>query len=364
MNFEFYGMPSHEGLSHTHQLQIINVTTTLGQLVDAFPIHDADKEEHLLQRKLTSSRAKKIKEYLLTRNDAVFPQLAGFVTSHGAVEEVHGMFRKLSLPESAQRMLVDGQGRREGGMLAIKENPALRSMTVDIKLIVLRTDTLLASADIIRQVFSDYHKNVVKPNSSINLFFDSSKKSSAFYVSALDALEKRGSMFAKQVSRDGSTDRIYTLAQFKVFIEKLTGMTDKQMDDTFEDEDVRDMWIRIVDAYVNAIESKAFPDVYSHITNLQEMKDFKKNHLGCCAIGIEALGRLGNLIIDTALAQQSKPDFDQVSDLSTLDMSRDAANWQGSVMHEGKILKGSAKKLATKLALHLKIQMTEKFLEI
>ena len=360
----FFGMPTCEGLGLTHQIQIINVTMTLRELVDTFPIHAANDDSDQLQRKLTSSRAKKIKQYLLEREDAVFPQLAGFVTSHTLVEDVHSLFRQVIIPDIAERMLVDGQGRREGGMLAMEEKPELGDMTIDMKLMVLKTDTLLGSAHIIRQVFSDYHKNVVKPNSSINLFFDSSKKSSAFYVSALEKLEARDSLFAKQVSRDGSTNRLYTLAQFKVFLEKLTGMTDKQMEITFEDEAVRDMWLRIVDEYARQVETNAFPDVFNGISTTEDVKTFKKSHLACCAIGIEALGRVGNLIIDSAIAKQQKPDLSLISGLSDLDMDRNADIWQGKVMLDGRILKGSAKKLATKFAFHLELGLTEKFLEI
>lgn len=360
--FTFYGMPTTDGLATAHGLTIVNVTTTLGELIDAFPIHESERDEDLLQRKLTNNRSDNIKDYLLTRKDAVFPQLAGFVTSHALSEDVHGMFKKVVLPENAERMLVDGQGRRDGGRKAIEERPELAKMTVDVKLMVLNTDDLLSSAQIIRQVFSDYHKNVVKPNSSINLFFDSAKPSSAFFVRSLKYIEDADTLFAKQVSRDGATDRIYTLAQYKTFIEKLTGMTSKEMDKAMLDTQVLDMWLRVVASFISHLENEAFPQLFD--VQKSDVSVLKKTNLVCCAIGLEALGRLGNLIIDNALTAQEKPDFSVLEGLSTLSMLRDEKIWQGSVMLDGKILKGSAQKLSMKMAVHLKLQMSDKFLGI
>ncbi|HCV04085.1 MAG TPA: hypothetical protein DG048_15675 [Pseudoalteromonas sp.] len=362
-NFTFYGLPTNEGLASAHGLQVINVTTTLGELVDAFPIHESERDEELLQRKLTNSRSDNIKNYLLEREDAIFPQLAGFVSSQAISETVHGMFRKITLSADAQRMLVDGQGRREGGRKAMLECPELAEMTVDLKLIVLNTATLLESANIIRQVFSDYHKNVVKPNSSINLFFDSAKASSAFYVRSLKYLEDCDTAFAKQISRDGANDRFYTLAQYKTFVEKLTGMTSKEMDKTMLDESVSEMWLRVIASFVSHLENEAFEGLFEKSAKA-DVTAQKKSNLVCCAIGLEALGRVGNLIIDNALAEQVKPDFTILGGLSELNMDREAGIWQNSVILDGKILKGSAAKLSMKMAVHLRLQMSDKFLGI
>ena len=355
------GFAGNEGVGTT-----FNVTITFAQLISLFEVHQCESDDERLQRELTKSRHKNITDYLVNRDDTIFPQLTAFFTNQVKVKPVSitgAKLASLTLSSDAERMLVDGQGRLVGTDGALAARPELATRTVDIKIILANGPTLLEDASRIRQVFTDYHKNVVKTNSSINLFFDSSEMSSRFVVDALEALEKANCTLSQHVARDGRTTHIYTLAQFKTFLRVFMAKTDSQINAEFQDEQLRTMWLSLIVDFARQIESlfPVFSDASSgRITN----KEAKEDSILCCAIGLEALGRVGNLVIDNSIKSSVKPDFTILEPLVEMDMSRVAPHWQGKVMIDKKIIKGSARTLAMKLAVKAQLQMTEEFMGI
>lgn len=356
-NMKFLAFLGNEGIGQT-----LNITLTFGQFTELCTVVQYDDDEERLNRDLTKSRQSGVQDYLTGRDDTVLPQVC-LVCTHWDIKPIPGYVNlvEVTIPAGAERALVDGQARRIGveGSLSIK--PELANRTIDMKALCTHSDTLKEKAGFIRQVFSDYHKKVVKPNSSINLFFDSSEQSSTFVVDTLRCLEKEGNPLASQVSKDGQSKKIYTLAQFKSFIREFTGKSDREINEEFKEANVRELWMNMISSYLSVV-TQTF-NVFEQVESLSQVNEAKKENVLCTAIGIEALGRLGNLLIENAVRDNKRPEFLEVTKLSEIELGRDADTWVDSVVSkDGKMIKGSAREMAIKLALTAQIMPTQKFL--
>lgn len=346
----------------------LTATLTYEQFVEFFNIADISIDEHAkLQRDPTRSRVKNIREYLVERQNTYFPGINAVVTQveveYLDVISLNDVSRigVMTLKAGVERMLFDGQGRRLGIEEALALKGSLKGRTVTITFLETQTDTLEQGRDMIRQLFSDIHKSVVKPNSSINLFFDSSQRSSTFVMAAYEKLKAGTSGFHNYISLDGNQKRIWTLAQFKTFLRKFTGMTDNDMNNLLEDDELVTVWLKYIDVLCTQLSALA---VFSSLDDSQMMSDAKYDNLLCCAIGIEALGVVGRVIIDNAIRLSEKPDFASLSKLSTLDLSKENDAWVDQVISkERKMIKGSASKFAMHLASHCDIPLSTAFIQ-
>lgn len=141
--------------------QIFTTNLTYEQFIEYVDIADTSSLEiEKMQRDTTKSRVKGVTEYLTQRSDTVFPNVTCVATELSFeplnVESLNGISQlgTMTLPSSAQRMLVDGQGRRLGVPEALKIAEYLRHHTIDFKFIMTGTKTLLEAKSFIRQIFS------------------------------------------------------------------------------------------------------------------------------------------------------------------------------------------------------------------
>lgn len=347
--------------------QVFTANLTYEQFCTFFDVADTNiMEADKMQRDTAKSRVNGIAKYLTERQDTVFPAVTcvtnalDFKTLNIPVINGISEVGVLTLKSTSQRHLVDGQGRRLGVEAAIKLMSELQHRTIDIKFISTNSDSLEDSKMFVRQIFSDYHKKVTKPNSSINLFFDSSESSSTFSVSAFTNLCSQIDGFEHLVSVEGNTSKIWTLAQFKTFLRQFTGMSDKEMNECMSQPDIANVWLELLVGFWQSVSTL---DVFTDVAKGGCTKTAKATNLLCCAIGIESLGMLANQIISKAIKDQTAVNWNSINQLSEINFTRGHKQWLGCAFtEEGKIIKGSAKRIATSIACDLGITLSRDFM--
>ena len=132
------------------------------------------------------------------------------------------------------------------------------------------------------------------------------------------------------------------------------------MNDCLDDPDMASMWldlIRDVFLIVNDL------DTFRAMKTLDDVKSAKVEHLLCCAIGIESIGILSNQIINRAITDQIPVKWDNLAKLSSINFDRKYERWIDCAMtSDGKIIKGSSKKIAASIACDLGIPLSREFM--
>lgn len=360
-DLSIYAIRGVDGIGFTY-----NLSLSLVQFTSCFGISPTDVEEYdRLQRIPTQARIKDLNKYLLERKNTIFPQVICVVTKAN-FEPVEGLdcgngvntIGKLSINGNDERQLVDGQGRLLSSQAVIEVAYELfKGRSIDMKVVIANTDTLLEASTMIRQIFSDIHKRVKKPNSSINLHFDSSESSSTFPVKAVEHFRDNDMQFDKWISLDGSTNKIWTLAQFKNFLCRFTGLSSTAINTEFaKSPEFAALYIGLLPQLLNPI---AKISVFNDITEDTKLAELKNDNLLCCAIGIDAIGILGNLIITLATNDNTAPDFSPLDKIADIDFSKSSKLFVGTVVDEkGKMIRGSEKSFAKIIACQLDMRLT------
>lgn len=339
---------------------------TYDEFVRFFAVADTSVSEiDKVQRDTAPSRVTGVEQYLLGREDTTFPEVF-VITTHFDFSPISAPLLNgvsepgvLTLPTSAERMLVDGQGRRLGVEKALAMAGSLGSRTIGVKFFATGTDSLLDAKKTIRQIFADYHRKVIKPNASINLFFDGSERAATFVFDAYEHLRKQGFPMEQLVSLEGNTKCVYTLAQFKDFLSAFTGLSAKQVNQSLADAEHANLYLSLVSDFFEVLMTVP---VFAEL-DTQDIKVIRKSHLLCCAIGLSALGHLARNVIDGALVKQQPVNFSVLAPLATMDFAKTAKRWVGKVVTEDeKMIKGTARKMAAMMSSELGLPLTEDLL--
>ncbi|MEJ6059228.1 DNA sulfur modification protein DndB [Aliivibrio salmonicida] len=340
---------------------------TFGDLVNLIDIAPMDlPSEDKLQRDPTPSRVKGISNYLITRTNTVFPEIILAITKANFESMTIDARTKMEigrihLDSNTPALLVDGQGRRLGIEEAISIFNHLSNNCIDMKIFVTDTNSLSEAKEVLRQVFSDLHKKLVKPSSSTNLYFDRSVSSSNFLASMLEKLKSPKSnivTFFDLVSIEGKNTHPYTLAQLSKFVQCFTGMSIAEQNKTFSDDAVFEFNQRIVKIYLQQI-IKTFPEM-TKLIGKQIVAKNRSESIIPTAIWLEAFGYVGCSILYKSILEKSPMDFSVLNKIINFDFNRANPIFKGVVIHDGKVLKGSAKKLATILIELLELPVNPK----
>lgn len=147
------------------------------QLANYFSIESSSEfypEELKRQRDLEKTRSSKLVEYFENRDDTVLPSITIFISKITNEEEVVILGNKLltaTIPADADRLIADGQNR--WNLYNSLEDAELLSQTIGVKFICVDADSLQEKTTVIRQLFSDYHSNLIKPKKALNLYYNS-----------------------------------------------------------------------------------------------------------------------------------------------------------------------------------------------
>lgn len=204
----------------------------LGALVRLFRFDEEDVvPAHLrAQRILNERRGEAIGQYMVENSsDYVLPAITASVSAEMAFEAVDvtgaaGSVGLLHIPMEATLLINDGQHRRRGIELAIKERPALAKETIAV---TIYYDQGLERS---QQMFADINGKQVKPSSAINALYD---RRNPFNTWVLDVIGKLPGISTRIDMENSSvaakSHKLWSLVAFKKSLSLLTGVTEKSI---------------------------------------------------------------------------------------------------------------------------------------
>lgn len=317
-------------------------------------------EENKNQRPLDIRRAKLIAKYLLERENTLFPAIIIVVTHLELVEllpESNGVtVMQAVIPASAERLIIDGQHRQGSLPFATEIKPELKSRHLDIKIVVVDTDTICESETFVRQIFCDVNSECKKTNKSQGIHFNSESSLDLFTKEVLVIADKLGASSNKGFSKDGKIKQgqLYNLAGLSKFISIMIGIPSKVDINKFLDDNAN------YELYLITI-AKFIAGIYEQLPFLLEIQSIQgkaqwsaaaKGNVITCAIGLHALAYVGRSLIEDALEREEPLNLTTLSNIMTLPLSdnRDALWLDKQIYNEiaGKItiIKSSEKRLA------------------
>lgn len=272
------------------------------------------------QRKLNEGRATAIAEYILA-NPASFVLPAITVScgemTFSVLNEEHGL-GLLQIPLDACLLINDGQHRRRGIELAMRENPSLADQSVSVTLFF--DQGLHAS----QQMFSDINANASKPSGSINALYDLRNPYSRWI---LDILSRRPSIKARMDMEAASpakkSSNLWSLIAFHTFVGLLTGVNEKNI---ARQSDLDGKAEKVV-AFLDALA--VIPFWSPMLAGTISAEEIRERYVISHAVFLNALGVLGSHVTDMAC----------LAGLAQVDPDKAAAMWQGRCVLQGKMRK-------------------------
>ena len=310
---------------------VVTAKLSLRQLKETFKLLPEDVPiEVKEQREVNKSRSKKIFDYIQQNNDFIFNGVIAIVDSLDVSRlDVANSFDNsgvqivsISLTESINRFLVDGQHRLSGISLEGLRDDVLDGNFMDVMFI--KSEGIDAN----RRIFVDLNKNSKVTSGAINISFDTRETVSVFTKRTLDALpEVKRVIDYQMTSASGDSRYLWTINQFAKFLEFFTGFTPKVMNEVLNDEERMDGLISIVRQYFEALFKNQF--FFEATSEKLKASDVRKSSVLATAIMLETLGVVGNEINKNRIAK--KIDWDGI-DFSKINLilETDSDSIQGS----------------------------------
>lgn len=348
-----------EGIGQTFSTKL-----TYQQCADYSELEDESiPERQRVQRDVAKPHVKNIITYLIERDNTVFSSACLIVTKleldcifAGAVSVYNGV-----LPANADRIFIDGQHRVGSIGEAIVIRPEIANHHLDVKVIVVPTDTIRESAAFICQIFRDLNQ-AKKPNTSQTIYFDSEFASSRLAKDLLDATASMGLGFGDAIAVNGKIKKgqLYTLANFTDFIQILIGKSNKvKLNEALEDDDTYNLYLLLISKFIEGFYNQL------SFEQIKTSPDWKAAQDGCvvtCAIGLKALAYVGRSLIENMMVnEQSELNLDCLALLNKLPLhERGNDVWIKKEIYQVideklKIVRSSEKRLARVLCHTMRI---------
>jgi len=362
-----------EGIGTTHLGKV-----SYKQFCDITSIENAELDEkQRMQRLVQTSRAKGVTDYLAERDDTVFPEAVLVVGNEAVItplslpfDDVDNNGTYMSVVEITpftDRFLVDGQGRRIGIEDALKIKEFLSSNHLDIKIVQVETEAIYDSASFVRQIFADFHLNLKKPSKSQSIYFDSHCPLYVFATELMTIVDRIGTPLSKAVAIEGrlKQGQFMNMATLSDFVCAFIGDTPARVKKLLADTDKYDYYLLEVSRFIECLYTYLpYQDLLT--VDKTEWKQTIDSHLACCAIGLKALGMVGNsLHVDAQLSGLDDFDAKPLEKLAELPFAdREDPLWISNQIYqriEGsiKIVKGSERRLARLLCSRMRIIASE-----
>ena len=358
-----YSFPAVRGIQAGKQF--FSTQIPYGTLIKLFQFDDESVPPELrAQRDLNEKRAAAVGEYILNNpNTYVLPALtasvsAGMMFEPFAAVGVGSQIGTLYVPMDATFLINDGQHRRSGIEMALKERNTLSNETVAIT--IYYDEGLKRS----QQMFADINGNHVKPSSAINALYDHRHGFNVWTKELLEAMPD----FSRRVEKESSTVgakslRYWSLISFQKFVTALTGIGEKNADLLFSDNET-------LKADATAFVVRFLGECRQLIPLWSVMLDgsvapanVRCDHVVGHAVFFEALGVACRGLLPFNAGQ---PDFagfawDQLNGLSDIVSHKDASMWAGRCVRLGVMQKNSQgiQLTANQLRVLLGIQLSE-----
>ncbi|MBB1419859.1 DGQHR domain-containing protein [Pseudoalteromonas sp. SG44-1] len=339
---------------------------TFKELADSFgiePNSDLIDEKYKRQRDVDTRRINGFKSYWESSKATVFPNITIFVNEIEVIKEVDLVGKTLvsaSLKPESSRLISDGQGRTTfiKWLLAQDQMTEFESHTIAYKLIVTNTPTLNCqkSNKLIKQLFSDYHSNIVKPSQSISKYFDSSTPFSRLMNALLEIQLDDSHLLKDVISLNGKIKRgqVWNFVQLNSLVQKFLKVTPVTANKQLADEQIYTCTLELCTNFLKQIFSQIpFGELDTdNYLAVHEKVMYTK------AVFANALGFIGRSLLDEMLIDYKRT-WDELSLELILKDKLDKFWTTSKVTHndEGKItiLKGTERRIGALLCRELRI---------
>lgn len=355
-----------EGLSNKAGVTIYEGVITFEELAKHFPVEansDVLSEQLKRQRDVDSGRVNALKRYWQETDAAVFPNMTFFCNELTVLEEMKIGNRSVvtaELPATADRFIADGQGRTTFiKWLLAQYKDHFNDFTVSFKLIHIADESLTTpfATKLIRQLFSDYHVSLKKPNKSISHHFNSRTPFAALCHELLEMEISLGKRLKDRIGLHGKINcgTMWKFDQFKAMVLKFIGVSASTADKSLADAEHFEVTLGICRDFLKEAISK-FP------VNMLDGQDYKSQHEAAMftkVVFTNGLGLLGRSIFDAIVVNGTGDDSFSVFQNLNLPIADKADKFwikHSVVTHEDhKIVRGSDKRIGALLCQHLKV---------
>lgn len=303
------------------------------------------------QRQLNEARAKKISQYVTDNTlDYVLPALTASCDTSmhfeaAGVEGANNRIGLLHIPMDAILLINDGQHRRRGIELALKENRCLADETVAL---TLYYDQGLKQS---QQMFADINANQVKPSSAINTLYNHRNDYSVWVLDLLAQMPEIKFRVEMETASIGKKSlKLWSIVAIKKAISILTGYTDKNFHEATADNKANSK--DLVIGFFNAL-SDHLPFWSQMVEGQIAASEVRESLLIGHAVFLEALCIVGRIVIE----QNNSELWSPLQSLSHIDVSKAAKCWHGRCIVMGRMNKSTAgvKSTALQLCTHVGI---------
>jgi DNA sulfur modification protein DndB len=319
----------------------------LGFVAKNFTLPAKDTPEHkIIQRQMNPGRIPRITEYLVNCNeDYVLPPLIISIDGETTFtplssENENLQMGMLSIPESADFHINDGQHRCAAIRAALEEKPEMKLETIGV---VFYTERGVKRS---RQMFSDLNGHPVRTNANINATFDNRQFMPTVTKLAIEqstVLQDRVERFASSCAR--GSPRLFTISALVRAHTELLKNGDRKK------EDVK----RSVETCVKfwAVLQENLPELEEVITGDSQAKTVKENYLYPFSIALQGLACVANELI----MKDSENWDSKLAKINKIDWTRNNPDWEGRAMTGGRLSTGGNNPALTKNYFKVKLGM-------
>jgi DGQHR domain-containing protein len=278
-----------------------------------------------LQRELVKSRSTGIRQYLLTNDDHIFPEVISISSEIVAerIEPAAANLFKITVPKESFRYLVDGQGRLVGIKEALLKREDLGSQSVDIKLV------LSESIGRDGQVFSDVNSTPIAPNKSQCAAFDGRLVINQFakrVIANTEGLNQIIDFNSASVTSSSKSPALWTLNQFIAFLLLVMGTTAKACQSALADEDKQAYWEGFITKFLSQlIANPQFAEAYLQRIPAQQSR--KESIVGT-SVFLKSIGLMGK-VMALNFIEAGQADWSRMSEWKRIDLSVGNDEWIG-----------------------------------
>jgi DNA sulfur modification protein DndB len=320
-----------------------------------FTLPAKDTPEHkIIQRQMNQGRIPKIADYLIRFHDNyVLPPIivsidgeTEFTPLSNANENLQmGM---LSIPETADFHINDGQHRCAAIRKALEERPEMKLETIGVAFFIDRGVTRS------RQMFSDLNGHPVRTNSNINATFDNREFLPAVTKRTIEqspVLRDRVERFASSCAR--GSPRLFTIsALVRAHGELVRDSGSKDREET-----------ALTCIRFWRVLQESLPELEGLLNGESQAKTIKEKYLYPYSIALQGLAGVANQLI----REKPKKWEQELSKVEKINWTRDNPDWEGRAMTGGRITNGGQHPAWTrnyfKLEMGMKLSEEEKQLE-
>lgn len=357
-----------EGLTHHYKgTQSFEGVMTVKEFVEQFSCEknsDLIDESEKMQRDVSEKdpRVKCMVTYV-KKGASIFPNVTIFLNYLVILENIKVGCRDMviaSIHKDADRHITDGQGRHTTAsiVLGLDESELINlndfaNHTISVKLVITNTETIYEARKMVRQVFSDYHIALKKPNSSISLYFDSSTPYGLLMNELMES-ELEGKPMHTWVASKGRVTghQAWSLAQFANFVHTALGKTKSSLNKDLLDEDcyleTRNVLVDLLPMLISKLPLNSL---------INEEKGSHSKALFTKALFLTGFGYLVRSAIEDSLisGELNIEAFDQLQKLPLANMFDDSLREEKIVDENGKIISHSSKRIGSYLCNKIRI---------